>query len=633
MKIIKKIFKQCDYFGVGFNFHYKAVEKYHTPFGGFIFVLFILFAICYFLYNLISFIQKKDLDIIYYKTQLPVTDKINFLNYSLVNAFNIQCNSNKIIREKELELFDFEVNYFIYNQNEGTYIKEKITLNYSLCNTSNFFNKFNDSFQIIGLNQKYCLNDNNITIEGTLTDKLFKYIEINLKMKIEDYETYNNFLNENDCYFQLYHTDYGINIKNYSYPINSFIRESYLYLNAKNLNNLELLFGVKEFASSHQFFFFKKMTEYYISYIGENHFNIYKGKKRFLNKLKDYNILAKIIIKAEPSKYIIQRQYQMIIEFIGNLASILSNIILILVIIVGKINTFYSYQSLMKKLFLFRDIRNSKSLKLLSQMTKKIKDCNFSSSSDIKISNTINKINNYVSSRPASSNFMKYSFLRFKTPITSRIKKTNENLQSNESSLDSINDNLEINQNNNLIKIKRVKDENENDNNNNNNNNNNNIYINTTKVKEKIKHIPKKILIKFSVLDIIILKIFPCLANKELRMNQLLFQKGKYGIYYQLDILNYMRNMTALDILIYSLLEPYQMKMLKFVSKPSISVANQINTMQQFKQDFNVEITEDEIRELLEQVKIIEQKKNNRTNVEKKLCEIVNVELENLLVQ
>ena len=116
-------------------------------------------------------------------------------------------------------------------------------------------------------------------------------------------------------------------------------------------------------------------------------------------------------------------------------------------------------------------------------------------------------------------------------------------------------------------------------------------------------------------------------------MNQLLFQKGKYGIYYQLDILNYMRNMTALDILIYSLLEPYQMKMLKFVSKPSISVANQINTMQQFKQDFNVEITEDEIRELLEQVKIIEQKKNNRTNVEKKLCEIVNVELENLLVQ
>ena len=115
------------------------------------------------------------------------------------------------------------------------------------------------------------------------------------------------------------------------------------------------------------------MNEYYISYIGENHFNIYKGKKRFLNKLKDYNILAKIIIKAEPSKYIIQRQYQMIIEFIGNLASILSNIILILVIIVGKINTFYSYQSLMKKLFLFRDIRNSKSLKSSSQMTKKNK--------------------------------------------------------------------------------------------------------------------------------------------------------------------------------------------------------------------------------------------------------------------
>jgi hypothetical protein len=113
-------------------------------------------------------------------------------------------------------------------------------------------------------------------------------------------------------------------------------------------------------------------------------------------------------------------------------------------------------------------------------------------------------------------------------------------------------------------------------------------------------------------------------------MNQLLFQKGKYGIYYQLDILNYMRNMTALDILIYSLLEPYQMKMLKFVTKPCISVANQINSIEQIKNEFNIDITEKDLNELFEQVKIIENKKD-RNNVEKRLCKIVNNELQNLI--
>ena len=108
------------------------------------------------------------------------------------------------------------------------------------------------------------------------------------------------------------------------------------------------------------------------------------------------------------------------------------------------------------------------------------------------------------------------------------------------------------------------------------------------------------------------------------------FKKGKTGIYFQLDILNYMKNMTSLEILIYTLLEPYQMKMLKFVSKPCISVANQINAVEQIKKVFNIDITENDLNELFEQVNIIENKKD-RNNVEKRLCEIVSNELENLI--
>ena len=146
----------------------------------------------------------------------------------------------------------------------------------------------------------------------------------------------------------------------------------------------------------------------------------------------------------------------------------------------------------------------------------------------------------------------------------------------------------------------------------------------------KFSKIYNKYLIKFSVLDSIILTIFPCFVKRELKKNKLLFKKGKTGIYFQLDILNYMKNMTSLEILIYSLLEPYQMKMLKFVTKPFISVANQINSIEQIKNEFNIDITEKDLNELFEQVKIIERKKD-RNNVEKRLCQIVNNELENLI--
>ena len=147
--------------------------------------------------------------------------------------------------------------------------------------------------------------------------------------------------------------------------------------------------------------------------------------------------------------------------------------------------------------------------------------------------------------------------------------------------------------------------------------------------KGEIKIYNKK-LIKLSLLDIIILAICPCFVKRELKKNKLLFKKGKTGIYFQLDILNYMKNMTSLEILIYTLLEPYQMKMLKFVSKPCISVANQINAVEQIKKVFNIDITENDLNELFEQVNIIENKKD-RNNVEKRLCEIVSNELENLI--
>ena len=70
------------------------------------------------------------MDIIYYKMQTKETDDINFLNYSLVNAFTIQCN-NKQLSQNEFNYFSFEVHYVNITQFNGSIIKETIPLNFS----------------------------------------------------------------------------------------------------------------------------------------------------------------------------------------------------------------------------------------------------------------------------------------------------------------------------------------------------------------------------------------------------------------------------------------------------------------------------------------------------------------------
>ena len=617
MNKLKKICKHCDYFGVGFNFHYKGLEKYHTAIGGLIFILFILFTLVFFIIQLSSFIQGKNMNIIYYMSQLSTTDQINLLNYSFVNTFNIECN-NKFDLNK-LELFEFEVNYIILNQNKDNMTKEIIPINYTLCEYSNFYNKFNESFDLIGLNNKYCFQQNNITIEGTLSDKVFKYIEINLKTKKDDYQIYNTFIKENDCNFEIYYTNYGIDIKNYSNPIKAFIKNIFISLDPQYMNKLDLLFGIQEFKTNNNYFKSFK-TEYYMNYIENNQFNIYKGISRFEEKMNEYNTLVKIIIKADKNRLIIERKYQKITEFIGYITSYISNILLILFVIIGKINTFYSYQSLMKKLFLFRDAKHSSSRNLIKTMTKKIRGITFSLNNNIKIKiastlNKIRKINNFVTLRHQSSNILPSGLILTKNPNTSTIKKKFNSLERINSIESSV---LSKNNSNDILIMKK--------------NTNYSKNLNKKDIKNfkgEIKIYNKK-LIKLSLLDIIILAICPCFVKNNLKKNTLLFKKGKTGIYFQLDILNYMKNMTSLEILIYTLLEPYQMKMLKFVSKPCISVANQINAVEQIKKVFNIDITENDLNELFEQVNIIENKKD-RNNVEKRLCEIVSNELENLI--
>ena len=177
---LKIFLKKIDHFGFQFNFQYESHDKYHTVTGGIVFLIFILLSLVYTIISLINLISRKNISIIYYKMQIPSTDTINFDNYTLTNAFSVVCAGKD--SGKENEYFSITTNKVSLTQYNGTVIREKDKLNYEHCNNSNFYNKFNESVELYGLNTRYCFTDNNITIQGLYTDEIYKYVEINNKL-------------------------------------------------------------------------------------------------------------------------------------------------------------------------------------------------------------------------------------------------------------------------------------------------------------------------------------------------------------------------------------------------------------------------------------------------------------------
>jgi uncharacterized UBP type Zn finger protein len=87
--------------------------------------------------------------------------------------------------------------------------------------------------------------------------------------------------------------------------------------------------------------------------------------------------------------------------------------------------------------------------------------------------------------------------------------------------------------------------------------------------------------------------------------------------------------MQQLELLNYVLLEPEESNMLYFLSKPSLSLANQIEIFHNIILKNHVNVSKSEIDDFAEYFMYLINKKN-KTKVEKRLFKIANVQLYNL---
>ena len=88
--------------------------------------------------------------------------------------------------------------------------------------------------------------------------------------------------------------------------------------------------------------------------------------------------------------------------------------------------------------------------------------------------------------------------------------------------------------------------------------------------------------------------------------------------------------MQQLDLLCYTLLNPRELNMINFISKPSISLVNEIDLYQKILLKYNANISQKEINEFVDFVKILINK-NKKTKVENNLLNIATEQLNNLI--
>ena len=127
MRSCRNFLRRVDIFGVSFNFRYKTRDKYSTPCGGFLFLIFLFSSLTFGIYFFIPFINRKNLSIIYYTMNIPQTESIRLKDSKAAFAVGLDCENKT--SQNPYEIFNLEIKYVLYTKDmDGKYDKKKLLL-------------------------------------------------------------------------------------------------------------------------------------------------------------------------------------------------------------------------------------------------------------------------------------------------------------------------------------------------------------------------------------------------------------------------------------------------------------------------------------------------------------------------
>ena len=604
MKYYSQFFKQLDFFGIIIYFQYdEKHQKYQSITGGIIFFLLLVFLISYIMLNIHSFIYRNNLNLLVYDQHLNNTEILNFDDYNFTFSSHITCDNldNHTIND----FFEFEFYFVEYNYNKtlDKKIKNKTRLNTKLCQHHNFYNSFNNLFDLYNLSTAYCPSTKNFYLNGTFNDDVFTYFEILLKIKENDEEmNYYDFLefilNNFECKLHFSELKTFIDVHNYKNPIQRTIVDRYNILEFTKYKKSNYFYKIQNFQNDENILFENYKTHKSIIFDEYDINNLEKGYGRFIDKPKEFNYFYKLILRTATKNFIIQRKYQKLPEFVAESTSMFSSLFALFYLFMTYINKYFCYCSLIGKIFHFKNNTLNDNINKINLEKEKL---------TFRKNKTINEFNTNFFLNNGNASFKKEESIIKLTHYKSNLfELKNNNFLNNKN-------------NHKTSKCKSMVVSNK------------EILINLqTNTK---KRLDKNINIKLNIFELIIILFCSCFKLKQINSKQKILSKLLKILIRHIDILNFLKKSQQIDLLNYILLNDDENRTIQFLSKPAISF---IKINKNFKSCLNItniktiDLNNEEIEIFFNYYNKLKNKKD-KTFSEKKIFELCDVQIKNLL--
>ena len=267
-----------DIYSRRLSFFYKNKEKLGSTFGFILTVLYIIISLILFLVYFINTIRRKEVtaaDSTIYPIEIPSIELNNNLFYL---AFGLE-HPTSLTRYIDERIYYPKVFFIEKYKVDGEFKTISTTfLNVERCDINKFGDKYKEIFGSKNLNNSYCLQDFNVTLEGG-----FKYDKMSL-IKINIYPCINSSENNNHCkpkdiideyltstYFSILSKDIGLNPFNYSFPTISIFQDLYTTIDKSLLKEFIMYFGITEIDTDIGIFSNIIKKEIYLKYINDFH--------------------------------------------------------------------------------------------------------------------------------------------------------------------------------------------------------------------------------------------------------------------------------------------------------------------------------------------------------------------------
>ena len=324
MNLFNRYFLFFDIFGERPEFFINGYHTQKTIFGAIIsFILYISIFILFIIFSL-DMINHENPILVKTNYIDEVPDEYIFDNNFMVAVVLEYPNYTKFINDKIYTLKIRETNYSYING--STIINSEREIKYKKCSEFKF-NIIPEYFEVLDIDNIYCLNLTGFSIEGEFMRDRWRTILFNFEKCVNS--TDNNFTCEsleeiektlNGGYIEVFITDSTIIPNNYKKPMKVFGRNIFSSLNGKDYSEFWLYLKRMDVITDNGLIFHNYNKKYTIAF---DRFN-------FLKYSSKNDLFLQVAFKLATTREVYHRSYKKIQEICADLSGLFKGIILFL---------------------------------------------------------------------------------------------------------------------------------------------------------------------------------------------------------------------------------------------------------------------------------------------------------------